>query len=79
MEMPAGLTQSAFSELIGCRLQRLEEGVAEVALTLEPHRARKLIDGRGRRGKGFFGAGYVNAGQRQRHGKRARCGPDGSR
>ena len=37
MEMPAGLTQSAFSELIGCRLQRLEEGVAEVALTLEPH------------------------------------------
>ena len=37
MEIPAGLTQSAFSELIGCRLQRLEEGVAEVALTLEPH------------------------------------------
>ena len=37
MEVPAGLTQSAFSELIGCRLQRLEEGVAEVALSLEPH------------------------------------------
>ena len=26
MEIPAGLTQSAFSELIGCRLQRLEQG-----------------------------------------------------
>ena len=36
MEIPAGLTQSAFSELIGCRVQRLEEGVAEVALSLEP-------------------------------------------
>ena len=48
MEIPAGLTQSAFSELIGCRLQRLEEGVAEVALTLEPHlrnRAGKLHGG----------------------------------
>lgn len=48
MEIPAGLTQSAFSELIGCRLQRLEEGVAEVTLTLEPHlrnRAGKLHGG----------------------------------
>ena len=48
MEIPAGLTQSAFSELIGCRLQRLEEGVADVALTLEPHlrnRAGKLHGG----------------------------------
>ena len=48
MEIPAGLTQSAFSELIGCRLQRLEQGVAEVALTLEPHlrnRAGKLHGG----------------------------------
>ncbi|MBI6654879.1 PaaI family thioesterase [Pseudomonas carnis] len=48
MEIPAGLTQSAFSELIGCRLQRLEKGVAEVALTLEPHlrnRAGKLHGG----------------------------------
>jgi len=48
MEIPAGLTQSAFSELIGCHLQRLEEGVAEVALTLEPHlrnRAGKLHGG----------------------------------
>ncbi|ROM59344.1 PaaI family thioesterase [Pseudomonas rhodesiae] len=48
MEVPAGLTQSAFSELIGCRLQRLEQGVAEVALSLEPHlrnRAGKLHGG----------------------------------
>ena len=48
MQIPPGLTQSAFSELIGCRLQRLEEGVAEVALTLEPHlrnRAGKLHGG----------------------------------
>ncbi|MCK6190195.1 PaaI family thioesterase [Pseudomonas sp. EYE_354] len=48
MEIPAGLTQSAFSELIGCRLQRLDAGVAEVALTLEPHlrnRAGKLHGG----------------------------------
>jgi uncharacterized protein (TIGR00369 family) len=37
MDIPAGLTQSAFSELIGCRLQRLDEGVAEVALSLAPH------------------------------------------
>jgi len=48
MEIPAGLTQSEFSELIGCRLQRLEQGVAEVALSLEPHlrnRAGKLHGG----------------------------------
>ncbi len=48
MELPAGLTHSAFSELIGCRLQRLETGVAEVALTLEPqlrNRAGKLHGG----------------------------------
>ncbi|KIH80940.1 PaaI family thioesterase [Pseudomonas batumici] len=37
MEIPDGLTQSAFSEMLGCRLQRLETGVAEVALALEPH------------------------------------------
>lgn len=36
MELPEGLTHSAFSELIGCRLQRLDEGVAEVALALQP-------------------------------------------
>ncbi|QJI34595.1 PaaI family thioesterase [Pseudomonas sp. ADAK13] len=48
MELPAGLTHSAFSELIGCRLQRLETGVAEVAMTLEPqlrNRAGKLHGG----------------------------------
>ena len=48
MDIPAGVTQSAFSELIGCRLQRLEEGVAEVALTLEPqlrNRTGKLHGG----------------------------------
>ncbi|MPQ65470.1 MULTISPECIES: PaaI family thioesterase [unclassified Pseudomonas] len=37
MDIPEGLTQSAFSEMLGCRLQRLETGVAEVALALEPH------------------------------------------
>ena len=48
MELPAGLTHSAFSELLGCRLQRLDQGVAEVALSLEPHlrnRAGKLHGG----------------------------------
>ncbi|MBT9301559.1 PaaI family thioesterase [Pseudomonas sp. TAE6080] len=48
MELPAGLTHSAFSELLGCRLQRLDQGVAEVALTLEPqlrNRAGKLHGG----------------------------------
>ncbi len=48
MDIPAGLTQSAFSELIGCRLQRLEEGVAEVALSLAPqlrNRGDKLHGG----------------------------------
>ncbi|MBD8147924.1 PaaI family thioesterase [Pseudomonas fluorescens] len=48
MDIPAGLTQSAFSELIGCRLQRLEAGVAEVALSLAPqlrNRGGKLHGG----------------------------------
>ena len=48
MELPAGLTHSAFSELLGCRLQRLDQGVAEVALSLEPqlrNRAGKLHGG----------------------------------
>ena len=31
MEIPAGLTQSAFSELIGCRVVQLDEGAAHVA------------------------------------------------
>jgi len=30
MEIPAGLTESAFSQLLGCRLQRLETGEADV-------------------------------------------------
>lgn len=34
---PEDIVQSAFSQLLGCRLQRLEAGVAEVALALEPH------------------------------------------
>lgn len=37
MEVPEDVVQSAFSQLLGCRLQRLEEGVAEVALALQPH------------------------------------------
>ena len=37
MQIPAGLTQSAFSELIGCRVVQLDEGLAHVALSLEPH------------------------------------------
>ena len=37
MDVPEGIVQSAFSQLLGCRLQRLEEGVAEVVLALEPH------------------------------------------
>ena len=48
MGIPAGLTQSAFSELIGCRLQRLDVGIAEVALTLTPplrNRGGKLHGG----------------------------------
>jgi len=37
MDAPEDIVQSAFSQLLGCRLQRLEEGVAEVVLALEPH------------------------------------------
>ena len=37
MAVAEGFAQSAFSELLGCRLQRLEEGVAEVSLALAPH------------------------------------------
>lgn len=36
MEIAPQYVESAFSQLLGCRLQRLEEGVAEVALALEP-------------------------------------------
>jgi len=48
MALPDGLTQSAFSELIGCRVQSLEDGVAHVALRLEPqlrNRGGKLHGG----------------------------------
>lgn len=36
MTLPEGLTQSAFSELIGCRVESVENGIAHVALSLEP-------------------------------------------
>lgn len=36
MALPEGLTQSAFSTLIGCRVESVENGVAHVALSLEP-------------------------------------------
>ncbi|AZC21985.1 MULTISPECIES: PaaI family thioesterase [Pseudomonas] len=48
MEIPAGLTESAFSQLLGCRLQRLEVGEADVALELTPplrNRGQKLHGG----------------------------------
>ncbi|MES2871907.1 MAG: PaaI family thioesterase [Pseudomonadota bacterium] len=48
MALPDGLTQSAFSELIGCRVQSVEDGVAQVALSLEPqlrNRGGKLHGG----------------------------------
>ena len=37
METPHEVILSAFSQLLGCRLQRLEAGVAEMTLALEPH------------------------------------------
>ena len=48
MQVPKELVESAFSQLLGCRLQRLEAGVAEVALALEPqlrNRGGKLHGG----------------------------------
>lgn len=48
MEVPPEFVPSAFSELLGCRLQRLDKGVAEVTLTLAPqlrNRAGKLHGG----------------------------------
>ncbi|UVJ44247.1 PaaI family thioesterase [Pseudomonas sp. LS1212] len=48
MEIPPAFVPSAFSELLGCRLQRLDKGVAEVTLTLAPqlrNRAGKLHGG----------------------------------
>jgi acyl-CoA thioesterase len=37
MEISEDLTESAYFKTLGCRVVRLEEGVAEVALPLEPH------------------------------------------
>jgi len=37
MDVPAGFTESAYFRAIGCRLRRLDVGVAEVALPLEDH------------------------------------------
>ena len=48
MSLPDSLTQSAYSTLIGCRVQSVENGVAHVALNLEPqlrNRAGKLHGG----------------------------------
>ena len=48
MDIPPEFVPSAFSELLGCRLQRLDNGVAEVTLTLAPqlrNRAGKLHGG----------------------------------
>lgn len=36
MDIPADLAQSAYSQLLGCRVVRLDSGVAEVALALTP-------------------------------------------
>jgi len=36
MDIPAQATQSAFSQLLGCRVVALDEGRAEVALVLTP-------------------------------------------
>ena len=48
MTLPDGLTQSALSELIGCRVQSVQDGIAQVALSLEPqlrNRGGKLHGG----------------------------------
>ena len=48
MDTPAGLVESAFFKLLGCRLQSLGDGVAQVALGLEPplrNRGGKLHGG----------------------------------
>ncbi|WP_442111481.1 PaaI family thioesterase [Pseudomonas sp. NUPR-001] len=37
MEAPEDVVLSAFSHLLGCSLQRLEAGVAEMTMALEPH------------------------------------------
>ncbi|MFV3404221.1 MULTISPECIES: PaaI family thioesterase [Pseudomonas] len=48
MDVPKEYVESAFSQLLGCRLQRLDSGVAEVALALTPqlrNRGQKLHGG----------------------------------
>ncbi|MBJ9978218.1 PaaI family thioesterase [Pseudomonas sp. S75] len=48
MDVPKSYVESAFSQLLGCRLQHLEEGVAQVALTLTAqlrNRGQKLHGG----------------------------------
>ncbi|KQB52050.1 hypothetical protein AQS70_15780 [Pseudomonas endophytica] len=37
MTVPESLTQSAYSTLLECRVDSVEDGVAHVALSLEPH------------------------------------------
>lgn len=37
MDIPDGLTQSAYFNTLGCRLVSLDDGIAHVALPLEPH------------------------------------------
>jgi acyl-CoA thioesterase len=37
MEIPEGLTESPYFKTLGCRLVRLGDGVAEVALALDDH------------------------------------------
>ena len=41
MALPDGLTQSASSELNGCRVQSVQDGVAHVALSLEPQQRNR--------------------------------------
>jgi len=48
MDVPKEYVESAFSQLLGCHLQRLDAGVAEVALGLQPqlrNRGQKLHGG----------------------------------
>ena len=48
MDIPKELLESAYSQLLGCRVQRLDAGLAEVGLALEPHlrnRGQKLHGG----------------------------------
>lgn len=48
MDVAPEYVQSAFSQLLGCSLQRLEAGVAEVSLAVAPHlrnRGQKLHGG----------------------------------